>query len=106
MSRDTNFYYSFLVLPPSKRRAVIAVWDFCRAVDDAVDLKMTQSEADTAQCAIELDGWRRELARCFDDHSPQTVQGVQLASKLRQMGYLVRPQLSLSFLFSQFFTCS
>ena len=37
MSRDTNFYYSFLVLPPSKRRAIIAVWDFCRAVDDAVD---------------------------------------------------------------------
>ena len=37
MSRDTSFYYSFLVLPPGKRRAIIAVWDFCRAVDDAVD---------------------------------------------------------------------
>ena len=37
MSRDTSFYYSFLVLPPRKRRAIIAVWDFCRAVDDAVD---------------------------------------------------------------------
>ena len=37
MSRDTNFYYSFLVLPPHKRNAIIAVWDFCRAVDDAVD---------------------------------------------------------------------
>ena len=37
MSRDTSFYYSFLVLPPSKRKAIIAVWDFCRAVDDAVD---------------------------------------------------------------------
>ncbi len=37
MARDTNFYYSFLVLPPAKRQAIIAVWDFCRAVDDAVD---------------------------------------------------------------------
>ena len=37
MARDTNFYYSFLVLPPEKRRAIVAVWDFCRAVDDAVD---------------------------------------------------------------------
>ncbi len=37
MARDTSFYYSFLVLPPEKRRAIIAVWDFCRAVDDAVD---------------------------------------------------------------------
>ena len=35
--RDTNFYYSFLVLPAEKRRAIVAVWDFCRAVDDAVD---------------------------------------------------------------------
>ena len=37
MARDTNFYYSFLVLPPAKRRAIVGVWDFCRAVDDAVD---------------------------------------------------------------------
>ena len=37
VARDTNFYYSFLVLPAEKRRAIIAVWDFCRAVDDAVD---------------------------------------------------------------------
>ena len=36
MSRDTSFYYSFLVLPPRKRRAIVAVWEFCRAVDDAV----------------------------------------------------------------------
>ncbi len=37
MSRDTNFYYSFLVLPREKRDAIVAVWDFCRAVDDAAD---------------------------------------------------------------------
>ena len=36
-ARDTNFYYSFLVLPAEKRRAIVAVWDFCRAVDDATD---------------------------------------------------------------------
>ena len=43
MSRDTNFYYSFLVLPPHKRNAIIAVWDFCRAVDDAVDEVVPES---------------------------------------------------------------
>ncbi len=37
MARKTSFYYSFLVLPSDQRRAIIAVWDFCRAVDDAVD---------------------------------------------------------------------
>src|SRR5262249_61215810 len=37
MARKTSFYYSFLVLPADQRRAIIAVWDFFRAVDDAVD---------------------------------------------------------------------
>ena len=37
MGRDTSFYYAFLMLPPAKRNAIVAVWDFCRAVDDAVD---------------------------------------------------------------------
>ena len=37
MARKTSFYYSFLVLPAEQRQAIVAVWDFCRAVDDAVD---------------------------------------------------------------------
>ena len=44
MSRNTNFYYSFLVLTPAKRRAIIAVWDFCRAIDDTVDERAVDSE--------------------------------------------------------------
>jgi phytoene synthase len=69
MARDTNFYYSFLVLPAEKRAAIMAVWDFCRAVDDAVD----EAEADDA--ASEVEGWRREVAACFDGGSPATPQG-------------------------------
>ena len=37
MSRATSFYYAFVVLPKPQREAIIAVWDFCRAVDDVVD---------------------------------------------------------------------
>ena len=37
VARDTSFSYSFLVLPADQRRAIGVVWDFCRAVDDAVD---------------------------------------------------------------------
>ncbi len=69
MSRDTNFYYSFLVLPREKRRAIVAVWDFCRAVDDTVD------EAGAGDAAAELARWRAELASCFDGSVPQTKQG-------------------------------
>src|SRR3954462_7577679 len=69
MARDTNFYYSFLVLSPDKRRAIVAVWDFCRAVDDAVD------EAGAGDAAAGLARWRAEVASCFDGSVPQTKQG-------------------------------
>jgi phytoene synthase len=69
VARDTSFYYSFLVLPAEKRRAIVAVWDFCRAVDDAVD------EAEGGSAAAEVTRWREELARCFDGAPPQTPQG-------------------------------
>jgi 15-cis-phytoene synthase len=69
LARDTSFYYSFLVLPPDKRRAIVAVWDFCRAVDDAVD------EAPAERSATEVQRWRDEVGRCFDGAAPETAQG-------------------------------
>ena len=69
MARDTSFYYSFLVLPPAERRAIVAVWDFCRAVDDAAD------EAGGEAGAEQVREWRAELERCFDGATPQTAQG-------------------------------
>jgi phytoene synthase len=74
MSRDTSFYYSFLVLPPRKRNAIIAVWDFCRAVDDAVD-EAPDAYAARRQLAL----WRDELAAVYaSGKSPQTTQGSAL----------------------------
>jgi phytoene synthase len=69
VARDTNFYYSFLVLPADRRQAIVAVWDFCRAVDDAVD------EAPAGTHAARVCEWRKELARCFDGGEPRTPQG-------------------------------
>ena len=70
MTRKTSFYYSFLVLPSAERRAITAVFDVCRAIDDAVDL-----ETDPARAAKALELWRAEVARVFDGSSPQTAQG-------------------------------
>jgi phytoene synthase len=74
VARDTSFYYAFLMLPPVKRNAIVAVWDFCRAVDDAVD-----EAASAAQAEQDIAMWREELARCFDPDgdlgAPQTRQG-------------------------------
>lgn len=79
MARDTSFYYSFLVLPAEKRRAIVAVWDFCRAVDDAVD------EPGTASPQALLDEWRRELERCYDG-MPASSQGMALQPWIRRFG--------------------
>ena len=81
MSRDTNFYYSFLVLPPEKRRAIVAVWDFCRAVDDAVD-----EAVDAAAADMEIQRWRRELAAAFEGGVPGTPQAQALAPLVGRFG--------------------
>jgi len=88
MARDTNFYYSFLVLTPARRQAIVAVWDFCRAVDDAVDEARVETDADRAAAHARLDEWRREIVRCFSadgpSSMPQTPQGQALVPFIRQ----------------------
>lgn len=73
MGRDTSFSYSFLVLPADQRRAVGVVWDFCRAVDDAVD-----EEPVVAKATARVAEWREELGRIFDGAEPATEQGRHL----------------------------
>jgi phytoene synthase len=79
MARDTNFYYSFLVLPPDKRKAIVATWDFCRAVDDAVD------EAEGPGAAKdEIARWRAELAAAFEGRGTETRQAGALVPLIGQ----------------------
>ena len=56
----SSFYYSFLFLPPERRRAITALYAFCREVDDVVD------EVESADVArIKLAWWRQEIAAVF-----------------------------------------
>lgn len=73
MARDTSFSYSFVVLPAEQRRGIGAVWDFCRAVDDAVD-----EAVDKATAAVEVTKWRAEVGRLFGAEQPQTPQARDL----------------------------
>jgi phytoene synthase len=83
VARDTSFYYAFLMLPPAKRNAIVAVWDFCRAVDDAVDEVVPLGEwplapPARAKAERELAQWRAEVERCFNPAArelPSTAQG-------------------------------
>jgi len=86
--RDTNFYYSFVVLPDAQRRAIVAVWDFCRAVDDAVDEKAGEpgDPQRRADAAAELAQWRRELDACFAGRDCATEQGRNLIVHVAKFG--------------------
>ncbi len=52
----SSFYYSFLFLPMEQRRAIHALYAFCREVDDAVD-----ECSDAGIAHKKLQWWRREL---------------------------------------------
>src|SRR5690349_13852114 len=54
----SSFYYSFLFLPAERRRAIMALYAFCREVDDVVDECNDLSVAST-----KLAWWRQEVER-------------------------------------------
>jgi len=56
----SSFYYSFLFLPPEKRRAITALYAFCREVDDVVD-----ECADPQIARTKLAWWRTEIDAVF-----------------------------------------
>ncbi|MBK6973640.1 MAG: presqualene diphosphate synthase HpnD [Sterolibacteriaceae bacterium] len=56
----SSFYYSFLFLEPPRRRAITALYAFCREVDDVVD-----ECPDPQIAATKLAWWRLEVARIF-----------------------------------------
>jgi 15-cis-phytoene synthase len=56
----SNFYYSFLFLPKSRRDAMYTVYAFCKAVDSAVDEPPPGSNPKE-----ELRRWRAELDRVY-----------------------------------------
>jgi len=76
----SSFYYSFLFLPPERRRAITALYAFCREVDDVVD------ECSDIQLAhAKLAWWRGEVAQLYAG-SPQHPVMRALAPALAPFG--------------------
>ena len=64
----SSFYYSFIFLPADRRRAITALYAFCREVDDVVD------ECHDAQiAATTLAWWRQEVGRLYAGHAEHPV---------------------------------
>ena len=74
----SSFYYSFMFLPPPRRRAITALYAFCREVDDVVD-----EVADPAVARTKLAWWRQEIARAFDG-TPQHPVALALKPIVRE----------------------
>ena len=56
----SSFYYSFLFLPAERRRAITALYAFCREVDDIAD-----EVSDPGIARTKLAWWRTEVADLF-----------------------------------------
>jgi phytoene synthase len=74
----SSFYYSFLFLPPPRRRAITALYAFCREVDDVVD-----EVADSNVARTKLAWWRREIESAYDG-APQHPVTRALAPVVRE----------------------
>jgi 15-cis-phytoene synthase len=76
----SSFYYSFLFLPPERRRAITALYAYCREVDDIVD------EVDEASIAqAKLAWWSAEIGRLYAGE-PQHPVSRALAPHLAPFG--------------------
>jgi phytoene synthase len=82
----SSFYYSFLFLDPERRRAITALYAFCREVDDVVD-GVTSPDVAHAKLAW----WRQEIAAAFAG-TPQHPVARALQGVVRTFA-LPQPQL-------------
>ncbi len=64
----SSFYYAFLFLPPERRRAITALYAFCREVDDVVDECNEPSVA-----RMKLAWWRTQIERLYGGHAEHPV---------------------------------
>lgn len=64
----SSFYYSFLFLPPERRRAITALYAFCREVDDTVD-----ECTDVAVARNKLMWWRKEIGAMLNGQPSHPV---------------------------------
>ena len=76
----SSFYYSFLFLPPDRRRAITALYAFCREIDDVVD-----EVSDPGVARVKLAWWRTEIDRVFEGtpHHPVALALAGVVARYR-----------------------
>lgn len=77
----SSFYYAFLFLPPERRKAITALYAFCREVDDVVD---EVNEASVAR--MKLAWWRSQIENLFQGQAPEHPIMQALAPHVKPFG--------------------
>jgi phytoene synthase len=76
-----NFYYSFLLLPPRRKRAMCVLYAFLRRTDDLADGPGSAAEKRTA-----IGAWRAELDRVLGGDAGRWPGFAALADTVRRHG--------------------
>ena len=64
----SSFYYAFLFLSPERRKAITALYAFCREVDDVVD-----NTTETSVARMKLTWWRTQVEQLFSGSAEHPV---------------------------------
>jgi len=84
-----TFYFASLFLAPEKRRAIWAVYAFCRIADDFAD-----SRAPAAERLASIDEWQARLYASYDGRPNHEVT-VAFADAIRRFEIPMQPALDL-----------
>jgi 15-cis-phytoene synthase len=88
-THSKTFYLSSLFLSSAQRRAVWAVYAFCRTADDIVD-----GIAPARERLDAIDAWERKLLAAYDGHPADPIF-VAFADAARRFGIPIQPALDL-----------
>jgi phytoene synthase len=84
-----TFYFASLFLAPEKRRAIWAVYAFCRICDDIAD-----SDAPAAERLAAIDDWQARLYAVYDGHPNHEVT-VAFADAVNRFDIPMQPAVHL-----------
>lgn len=68
LKSGSSFYYSFLFLTQQQRKAITALYAFCREVDDTVD-----SASEPSIASSKLDWWRHEIEQTYQGQASHPI---------------------------------
>lgn len=78
-SAGSSFHWGMRILPAERRRAMYAVYAFCRTIDDIAD-----EPGDPVLQQARLDGWRAEIAGIYAGAVPDDPIARALLSAIRR----------------------